>query len=116
MGLQPARPDWNARKYSGGNQQKILLGRILAGEPRVLILDEPTRGVDVASRADIYRILRQCANQGAAVLFATSEFEEALTLGERILVMREGRISADLTNHPGLTAADLMHHAVPEGQ
>lgn len=116
MGLHPARPDWKAGRYSGGNQQKILLGRILAGEPRILLLDEPTRGVDVASRADIYRILRQCAHQGAAVLFATSEFEEALTLGERILVMREGRISADLTNHPGLTAADLMHHAVPEGQ
>ncbi len=113
--LQPPNPHLPSARFSGGNQQKILLGRILAGRPKILLLDEPTRGVDVGARRDIYRILREQARLGAAVLFATSEFEEALALGERIVIMREGQIAADIPHRPGLTPEDLMQHAVPEG-
>lgn len=113
--LQPADPDLPSGRFSGGNQQKILLGRVLAAKPRILLLDEPTRGVDVSARRDIYRILREQARLGNAILFATSEFEEAIALGHRIIILREGRIAADIPHRPGLTPEDLMHHAVPEG-
>lgn len=114
LGLHPKNPDLPAGRFSGGNQQKILLGRILATRPRLLLLDEPTRGVDASARQDIYRILADAAAQGTAVLFATSEFAEALTLGQRIVVMREGTIAADFPNAPDLSPNDIMRHAVSE--
>ena len=114
LGLQPKNPNLAAGRFSGGNQQKILLGRILATRPRLLLLDEPTRGVDASARQDIYRILAEAAAKGTAVLFATSEFAEALTLGQRIVVMREGTIAADFPNSPDLSPNDIMRHAVSE--
>lgn len=80
---------------SGGNQQKVVVARCLMRRPKVLLLDEPTRGVDVTAKAEIYRILRELAGQGLSVLFATSEIEEARTLADRILVMVQGKISAE---------------------
>jgi ABC-type sugar transport system ATPase subunit len=114
LGLQPKNPNLAAGRFSGGNQQKILLGRILATRPRLLLLDEPTRGVDASARQDIYRILAEAAAKGTAVLFATSEFAEALTLGQRIVVMREGTIAADFPNSPDLSPNEIMRHAVSE--
>ncbi len=114
LGLQPKNPALAAGRFSGGNQQKILLGRILASRPGLLLLDEPTRGVDASARRDIYRILAEAAGRGAAILFATSEFAEALALGQRIVVMREGTIAADFPNTPGLSPGDIMRHAVSE--
>jgi erythritol transport system ATP-binding protein len=75
---------------SGGNQQKVVLARCLMRRPKVLLLDEPTRGVDVAAKAEIYRMLRELAANGLSVLFATSEIEEAKTLADRVLVMVQG--------------------------
>jgi ABC-type sugar transport system ATPase subunit len=77
---------------SGGNQQKVLLARALEQNPRVLLLDEPTRGVDVGAKTDIYHAIVEAAAAGCAVLLATSEMEEALGLADRILVLREGQI------------------------
>lgn len=114
LGLHPKNPSLAAGRFSGGNQQKILLGRILATRPRLLLLDEPTRGVDASARQDIYRILADAAARGTAVLFATSEFAEALTLGQRIVVMREGTIAADFPNAPDLSPNDIMRYAVSE--
>lgn len=79
---------------SGGNQQKVLLARCLMSSPIVLLLDEPTRGVDVGTRADIYRRLRQLADSGLSILFTSSEIEETRLLADRALVMCQGRISA----------------------
>jgi ABC-type sugar transport system ATPase subunit len=84
--------DAPASSLSGGNQQKVYLGRILLTEPKVLLLDEPTRGVDVGAKADIYELIRAMAQKGAGVLIATSEIEELLALCGRILVMHRGRI------------------------
>ena len=81
---------------SGGNAQKVLLARCLMLKPKVLLLDEPTRGVDVGAKAEIYSILRRLAEEGMAILFASSEIEETMLLAERVLVLRQGRIGAQL--------------------
>ena len=84
------------RLLSGGNQQKVLLGKWLARKPRVLIVDEPTRGVDVGSKADVYAILRELAAAGTALLVVSSDLPEVLALAHRIVVMSEGRIVGEL--------------------
>ena len=84
------------RFLSGGNQQKVVLGKWLALEPRVLLLDEPTRGIDVGAKAEIYRIMEDLVSQGVAIFFVSSEMEEVLGLSDRALVMHEGRISGEL--------------------
>lgn len=81
---------------SGGNQQKVLLAKWLAMEPGVLIVDEPTRGVDVGARSEIYRILRDLASHGLALLVVSSDLPEVLTLADRIVVMADGRTVGEL--------------------
>lgn len=85
-----------ARCLSGGNQQKLVLGKWLALEPRVLLLDEPTRGIDVGAKQEIYDLLETLADSGMSVLFASSDMEEVLRLSHRVLVMHEGRIAGEL--------------------
>ncbi|WP_245928903.1 sugar ABC transporter ATP-binding protein [Murinocardiopsis flavida] len=81
---------------SGGNQQKVVLAKWLAGEPAVLIVDEPTRGIDVGTKAEVHRLLSELAGQGIAVLMVSSELPEVLGMADRVLVMHEGRITAEL--------------------
>jgi ABC-type sugar transport system ATPase subunit len=81
---------------SGGNQQKVVLGKWLEQKPRVLLLDEPTRGVDVGAREEIYGILEDLAASGVAILFASSDLTEVLRLARRILVLRDGRCVGEL--------------------
>ena len=81
---------------SGGNQQKVVLGRWLALEPAVLLLDEPTRGVDIGAKEEIYRLMDRSVRNGRAVLFASSEMEELISLADRICVMHEGRLAGEL--------------------
>ncbi len=82
---------------SGGNQQKCLIGRLVAAGPRVMVLDEPTRGIDVGARADVYRIVNELCADGRAVLMVTSDLPEALGMCDRIIVLREGAIAGELT-------------------
>ena len=84
------------RELSGGNQQKTVLARWLATEPTLLILDEPTHGVDVGAKAEIHALIRGLAAQGIAILLISSELPEVLALSDRIIVMREGRVAADV--------------------
>jgi ribose transport system ATP-binding protein len=85
-----------AATLSGGNQQKVVLGKWLAMDPKVLLLDEPTRGIDVGAKEEIYGLLHELAGRGMAILFVSSEMEEVLGLADRVLVMHEGRITGEL--------------------
>ncbi|WP_413542627.1 sugar ABC transporter ATP-binding protein [Citricoccus nitrophenolicus] len=81
---------------SGGNQQKVVLAKMLARDPRVLLLDEPTRGIDVGTKAEIYRLIRQLAAQGTTIIAVSSELPELIGLSDRILIMHEGRVSGEV--------------------
>ncbi|MFH8476645.1 sugar ABC transporter ATP-binding protein [Streptomyces sp. NPDC018000] len=92
LSLRPDNPDTPVRTLSGGNQQKAVLARWLLRGCRVLLLDEPTRGVDVGARAELYAVIRRLADEGLAVLLVSSEVPEVLGLADRVLVLREGRV------------------------
>jgi ribose transport system ATP-binding protein len=92
LDLRPLDVRRPVRTLSGGNQQKVVVGRWLLGDTRLLLLDEPTRGVDVGARAELYRVIRHLAAQGVGVLLVSSEVPEVLGLSDRVLVMREGRV------------------------
>ncbi|MEV8409881.1 ATP-binding cassette domain-containing protein, partial [Streptomyces niveus] len=99
------------RTLSGGNQQKAVLAKWLLTGPRVLLLDEPTRGVDMATRAEIYRMLDQLARDGMAILLISSDLTEVLGATDRVLVMHEGRIAAELPSE-GTTEDTVLAHAI----
>ena len=102
LGIRCQNADQRVGQLSGGNQQKALIGKCLACQPKVLILDEPTRGVDVSARRDIYTIVDALAEQGVAVLVISSDFEEIARLCDRALVMRQGQVVSVL-GHGQLT-------------
>ncbi|MEZ0071976.1 sugar ABC transporter ATP-binding protein [Planotetraspora sp. GP83] len=95
------------RKLSGGNQQKVVLARWLARRPKVLILDEPTRGIDVGAKAEIYHIIADLARTGVAILVISSELPEVLGLADRIVVMQNGRVTGELTRETASEEAVL---------
>jgi ABC-type sugar transport system ATPase subunit len=97
LGVSPARPERRADTLSGGNQQKVVLGKWLAIDPQVLILDEPTRGVDVGAKADIHHIIGELAGRGVGILMISSELPEVLAVSDRVYVLHEGRIGAELS-------------------
>lgn len=112
VGLRPFDVSRPIGSFSGGNQQKAIIGRWLAAGTEIFLFDEPTRGIDVGAKAEIYDLIERLARQGKAVLFVSSEMPEVIRLADRVLVMREGRISATLT--PGqITEANIAHHAIP---
>ncbi len=82
-------------RLSGGNQQKVVLGKWLGRKPALLIVDEPTRGIDINTKAEVHRLLAQLAADGVAILMISSELPEVLHVSDRILVMREGRLTAE---------------------
>jgi ABC-type sugar transport system ATPase subunit len=96
LGIRPPELSRPVANLSGGNQQKVSLGKWLIRKPRVLLLDEPTRGVDVGAKADIHRAIRAAANEGAAVLIISSDLPELLRLSDRIVVMRDGRVAGEV--------------------
>lgn len=99
---------------SGGNQQKVVLGKWLARQPRVLILDEPTRGVDVGAKTEIYALMDELAKQGIAILMISSDLEEILGISDRVLVMHEGRLAGELQRDK-LTEENVMRLATGGG-
>lgn len=99
-----------AESLSGGNQQKVVLAKWLSLRPRVLILDEPTRGVDVGAKEEIYRLMRQLAESGVAILMISSEMQEVLSVPDRVLVMHQGRVMGELRGD-SLTEENVMHLA-----
>ncbi|MER5420216.1 sugar ABC transporter ATP-binding protein [Streptosporangium roseum] len=106
--ISPANPEQLIRNLSGGNQQKVMLARWLILEPRLLILDEPTRGIDVGAKAEIQRLVASLSDGGMAVLFISAELEEVLRLSHKIGVLRDRRLVAELDNDDDLTTDVLM--------
>lgn len=106
--IHPANPDALVRNLSGGNQQKVLLARWLATGPKVLILDEPTRGIDVGAKAEIQRLVTELADQGLSVLFISSELEEVLRLSERVVVLRDRQVAGVIHNGPDVTVETVL--------
>ena len=95
---------------SGGNQQKVVIAKWLATEPKLLIIDEPTRGIDIGTKAEVHRLLSELAGQGLAILMISSELPEVLGMADRVLVVGEGRITADITRDEA-TPENVMYAA-----
>ncbi|MCJ8150753.1 sugar ABC transporter ATP-binding protein [Shinella sedimenti] len=102
MNIRVRGADTIVGTLSGGNQQKVLLARLLQRKPKVILLDEPTRGVDVGAKSEIYKIINNLAAEGAAVLVISSELPELIGLSDRVLVMREGRIAGEVDGSSGV--------------
>ena len=114
--IRPPDPDKTVARMSGGNQQKVLLARWLFAGSKVFLLDEPTRGVDVAARSEIYRVINRLAETGAAMVMVSSDLPELLGMADRILVMRRGRLVAELDARRTSQEEILRYAAVDEGE
>ena len=100
-----------AGKLSGGNQQKLLLAKTMLTEPRIVIIDEPTRGIDVGTKRQIYAFIRRLAEEGRSVIVISSEMPEVIGLSDRVLVMREGRV-AGIVEGAALTEETIVRLAM----
>ncbi len=108
--IRPALPEVTAENLSGGNQQKIVVGKWLLTNPKLVIFDEPTRGVDVGAKAEIYQRIRELTRQGMGVIMASSELPELIGMCDRILVFHEGRVVGELAR-PDFSEEAIMHFA-----
>ncbi|WP_456311501.1 sugar ABC transporter ATP-binding protein [Serratia proteamaculans] len=96
LSIKISSPEVTINALSGGNQQKVVIGRSLLTNPRLLLLDEPSRGIDVGAKADVFRMMVQLSQQGIAILFSTSDLKEIMAVSDRILVMSGGKLTADI--------------------
>lgn len=108
LDIRPAHPEAQVRNLSGGNQQKVLLARWLLTDPRLLILDEPTRGIDIGAKAEIQKLVGRLSAEGMAVLYISAELEEVLRLSHRVGVLRDRRLVATLPNDGTLTPDRIL--------
>ena len=111
LDLRAASLSQNAGTLSGGNQQKVVIAKWLATQPKVIILDEPTKGIDIGSKAAVHAFMAELVAEGLAVIMVSSELPEVMGMSDRIVVMRAGRIDAILDNQ-GLTADALVKRAI----
>jgi ribose transport system ATP-binding protein len=113
FGIVPGRVDGRVARYSGGNQQKVLLSKWAVARPRILILDEPSRGVDIGARQRIHEFIVDMARQGMGVLLISSELEEVINLSHRSYLMSDGRIFAEAPS-ASLTVESALHRVFLE--
>jgi len=111
LDVRPKDENLTASQLSGGNQQKVVIAKWIAANPKILIVDEPTNGVDIGAKADIHKILRDLAESGTSIIVISSELPEILSISDRILVMRKGCISGEFKND-NLTQEAIMEKAV----
>lgn len=111
LGIRPALPHLPASKLSGGNQQRVVVSKWLATAPRVLIVDEPTNGIDIGAKAEIHQLLRNLADEGLGILVISSELPEILAIADRVAIMRHGRIRRQLFCE-GLNQEEIMSNAI----
>ena len=110
LSIRTPSPDAPVRTMSGGNQQKVVLSRWMLTEPTILLLDEPTRGVDVGSKRQIYQFMSECACRNLAVIMVSSEIPEVLGMSDKVVVFRRGRIAGEIARGDA-AQADLLHLA-----
>ncbi|MGE5605414.1 MAG: ATP-binding cassette domain-containing protein, partial [Bacteroidota bacterium] len=110
LSIRTSGPEQIVFNLSGGNQQKVALAKWMQGRPKLVIFDEPTRGIDVGAKAEIYKLMCELAKSGTAILMISSELPEVLAMADRILVMYQGRIQAEFSHHEA-TAEKIMHAA-----
>ncbi|MCW4631480.1 ATP-binding cassette domain-containing protein [Marinomonas rhodophyticola] len=96
LSIKVSSPDIEIRALSGGNQQKVVIGRTLLTSPKVLLLDEPTRGIDIGAKGDVFNMMVTLSEQGIGVLFSTSDLKEIMAVSDRILVMSGGKLTANI--------------------
>lgn len=116
LNIRPANPNMLAGNLSGGNQQKVLLGRWLATQPELLILDEPTRGIDVGAKAEIQDSVAKLAADGVSVVFISSELEEVVRISDRILVLKDRAKIGEIQNGPNVTAQQVVELIAAHGE
>ena len=109
--IKVASPENPVSSLSGGNQQKVVIGKALMTEPKILLMDEPSRGIDIGAKAEIYRTIRKLAADGIGILFVTSDIEEVMALADRIHVMADGQITGEFD--PDATATEIIAAATP---
>jgi erythritol transport system ATP-binding protein len=114
LSIKVADPALPVSSLSGGNQQKVVIGKALMTAPKVLLMDEPSRGIDIGAKGDVFRIMRRLAAQGIGILFVTSDLEEVLALSDRVAVMSRGRLTAlfdraDATEAKVVAASSIGH-------
>jgi ABC-type sugar transport system ATPase subunit len=114
LAVKTAGIDAPVTSLSGGNQQKTIIGRWLLARPKVLLLDDPTRGVDVGAKAELYRLMDRLCREGLGIVVTSSELPELLTLSDRILVLCEGRLTAEFTRAEA-TEQRIMEAATQRG-
>jgi erythritol transport system ATP-binding protein len=95
LAIKVSNPKQPITSLSGGNQQKVVVGKALLTSPKVLLMDEPTRGIDVSAKEDVFQITSQLAQQGLAILFVSTELKEVLQVSDRIIVMSKGRVTGE---------------------
>ena len=115
VGLRPPNPNQPLKLFSGGNQQKVVLAKWLRTKPRVLLLDEPTQGVDVGAKAAMYELIRAAAEAGTGVLVCSSDTEELVSLCDRVLVLEQGRIHDEIARRD-LTESRLVRAELGLGE
>jgi len=114
MQIEPPQPQMNIQSLSGGNQQKVIVGRWLAAESKVIIFDEPTQGIDVGAKSQMYRLIMELACRGCAIILISSELVEITRLADRIIVIRTGRVVREMSG-PGTDEEDLLAECVGKG-
>ena len=109
--IKAASPNQQVTYLSGGNQQKVIIGKVLLSKPELIILDEPTRGIDIGAKAEIYKLINQLTADGIAVILISSELPEILGLSDRILVLSQGKQTA-LLSRTDATQETIMRYAM----
>ncbi|SER86656.1 erythritol ABC transporter ATP-binding protein [Tranquillimonas rosea] len=112
MTIKIASPENPVASLSGGNQQKVVIAKALMTEPKVLLMDEPSRGIDIGAKAEVFRVMRKLARDGLGIVFVTSDLEEVMSLSDRILVMSEGRVTGEFDRHDATDTA-LIRASAP---
>jgi len=110
--IKLSNPEQPAENLSGGNQQKVVLAKWLARDADIIIIDEPTRGIDVGAKYEIYQLINQLASEGKAIVMVSSELPEILGMSDRVIVMHEGQIKGEITDVAAATQEDVLRLAV----